>query len=56
MAERVTLTSEQAEALQALRAKHSNDVPRSDEVEWVPIDEETRPHKMLSLAGVAGTT
>ena len=31
MAERVTLTLEQAEALQALRAKHDSEKPSSDE-------------------------
>ena len=54
MAERVTLTSEQAKALLELRAKHRNDV-QSDETEWVPVDEETRPHKVIILPDNAGT-
>ena len=46
MAERVILTSAQAKALQQLRANHRTDSCWSDETEWVPVDEETRPHKM----------
>jgi hypothetical protein len=55
MAERLTLTAEQAEALQRLRAKHTNESLSSDEPEWVSVDEETRPHKMLVLPGISGT-
>jgi hypothetical protein len=50
MAERVTLTSEQAEALRKLRAKF-NDPWRKragKEIEWVPLEDETRPHKVLT--------
>jgi hypothetical protein len=58
MAERVTLTSEQAEALRKLRAEF-NDPWRKragKEIEWVPLDAQTRPYKVLTLPGTAGTT
>ena len=56
MAERVTLTSEQAQALQALRAKHRDERLGRDETTWVSVDEETRPHKVLVVPETATTT
>ena len=49
MVERITLTPEQAEALQKLRAEHSNDSPLSDEADWMSVDDDTRPAKVLVL-------
>jgi hypothetical protein len=55
MAERVSLTREQAEALLKLRAKHGNDNLWSDDREWVSVDDDTRPHKVLTLPDTART-
>jgi hypothetical protein len=57
MAERVTLTAEEAEALRKLRAQHRNESFASDEPEWVVVDNDTRPHKVLVLQDTStGTT
>jgi hypothetical protein len=56
MAERVTLTAEEAEALRKLRAKHRNESLASDATEWVPVDNDTRPHKVLVLPGTSTGT
>jgi hypothetical protein len=56
MAERVTLTPEQAEALQKLRARHSNEHPSIHETEWVPVDEDTRPYKVLVSSDITSGT
>jgi hypothetical protein len=56
MAERVTLTPEQAEALQKLRARHSNERPSIQETEWVPVDEDTRPYKVLVPSDITSGT
>lgn len=55
MAERVTLTSEQAEALQALRARHRDERLGRDETKWIPVDDDTRPHKVLVVPDTAAT-
>jgi hypothetical protein len=51
MAERVTLTAEQAQALQELRAKHREESLSNDQAAWVPVDEDTGPHKVLAPLG-----
>lgn len=50
MAERLTLTQEQAEALQQLRARYKEVSRKSDKkvTEWMTLDDEdTRPHEVL---------